>query len=197
MTKIRPFAFLLTTFLALSTMAGSATADDAHTRVSLETNQGVIVLELDGVKAPLSVKNFLQYVEDGFYDGTIFHRVIDGFMVQGGGFTPDFNKKPTRDAVKNEADNGLLNKKGTIAMARTNEPHSGTAQFFINVADNTFLDHSAPTSRGWGYAVFGKVVEGMDVVERIGKTATGRGGPFPQDVPKSEVTIEKATVLKD
>jgi peptidyl-prolyl cis-trans isomerase B (cyclophilin B) len=160
----------------------------------MTTNMGDIVLELDREKAPKSVANFLNYVQEGFYDGTIFHRVIDGFMIQGGGFTQDFQKKSTHAPVENEANNGLQNVIGTIAMARTNDPHSATAQFFINVADNGFLDHRSPTPRGWGYAVFGKVVEGMAVVDKIRKTPTGNGGPFPTDVPRTPVIIEKVTL---
>ncbi|HEC18437.1 MAG TPA: peptidyl-prolyl cis-trans isomerase [Gammaproteobacteria bacterium] len=171
-----------------------ASADDQHPRVRITTNMGDIVLELDREKAPKTVDNFLSYVREGFYDGTIFHRVIDGFMIQGGGFTQDFQKKPTRTPVENEANNGLKNNKGTIAMARTNAPHSATAQFFINVADNDFLNHRSPTPRGWGYAVFGKVVQGMDVVDKIRKTPTGSGGPFRKDVPRTPVIIEKMTL---
>ncbi len=136
------------------------------------------------------MKNFLEYVQSGFYNGTVFHRVIPGFMIQGGGFSQNFTQKPTREPVQNEAANGLKNEAGTIAMARTANPHSATAQFFINVADNAFLNHTAPTARGYGYAVFGKVVKGMDVVNRIARLATGPGGPFPQDVPQQEVVIE-------
>jgi peptidyl-prolyl cis-trans isomerase B (cyclophilin B) len=154
---------------------------------------GDITLELDAEKAPKTVANFLQYARDGFYDGTIFHRVISNFMIQGGGMTPDMAQKATRAPVENEANNGLKNKTGTIAMARTNDPHSATAQFFINVTDNGFLDHSAPTAQGWGYAVFGKVTSGMDVVEKIKAVATGSKG-FHQDVPKEAVTIERVTV---
>jgi len=169
-------------------------ADEQYPRVRITTTLGDIVLELDREKAPKSVENFLNYVREGFYDGTIFHRVIDGFMVQGGGFTQDFQKKPTRAPIKNEADNGLKNLKGTIAMARTSDPHSATAQFFINVADNGFLNHTSPSPRGWGYAVFGKVVNGMDVVDKIRKTPTGSGGPFRSDVPRTPVVIEKITL---
>jgi cyclophilin family peptidyl-prolyl cis-trans isomerase len=159
--------------------------------VKMETNMGTIVLELNPDKAPNTVENFMRYVEDNFYDGTIFHRVIDGFMIQGGGFTADYGQKPTRESVKNEANNGLKNEVGTIAMARTNAPHSATAQFFINVENNSFLNYTASTPKGWGYAVFGKVVEGMDVVEKIKKIPTGYGGPFPTDVPQTTVVIEK------
>ena len=169
-------------------------ADELHPRVRMTTSFGDILLELDREKAPKSVENFLSYVQEGFYDGTIFHRVIDGFMIQGGGFSQDFQKKPTHAPVENEANNGLKNINGTIAMARTNDPHSATAQFFINVADNGFLDHRSPSPRGWGYAVFGKVVEGMDVVDKIRRSATGSGGPFRKDVPRTAVIIERVSL---
>lgn len=162
--------------------------------IKLQTNFGDITLDLDADKAPETVKNFLAYVESGHYDGTIFHRVIDGFMVQGGGFTPDMQQKPTQAPVKNEADNGLKNARYTVAMARTNDPHSATAQFFINVSDNAFLDFKSPTGNGWGYCVFGKVVEGSDVVDRIKDVPTGNKG-FHQDVPVENVIIESATVV--
>ncbi len=161
--------------------------------VTLQTSKGNIVLELDAEKAPVTAANFLQYVKDGFYDGTIFHRVIPGFMIQGGGFTEDMKQKATRDPIKNEADNGLKNKNYTIAMARTPDPDSATAQFFINVKDNAFLDFSSPTMRGWGYAVFGKVVEGQDVVNAIEKVQTTSKYPH-QDVPVEPVVIIKATI---
>ena len=144
--------------------------------VTLHTSMGDISLELDAEKAPKTVANFLQYARDGFYDGTIFHRVINNFMIQGGGMTADMAQKQTRAPVDNEANNGLKNKTGTVAMARTNDPHSATAQFFINVSDNGFLDHTAPTAQGWGYAVFGRVTAGMDVVEKIKAVATGNKG---------------------
>jgi peptidyl-prolyl cis-trans isomerase B (cyclophilin B) len=155
---------------------------------------GVITLELDADKAPKTVENFLAYVKKGHYDGTIFHRVIDGFMVQGGGFTPGMNQKPTDATIENEANNGLKNQKYTVAMARTQAPHSASAQFFINVADNGFLNHTAPTAQGWGYAVFGKVVGGTDVVDTIKGVKTGRKG-FHDDVPAQDVVIEKAVVV--
>ena len=150
--------------------------------VKLHTTLGTITLELDAAKAPKTVENFLQYVRDGFYDGTIFHRVIDGFMIQGGGFEPGMTQKPTREAIENEAGNGLKNEAYTIAMARTPNPNSATAQFFINVANNSFLNFTAPTPQGYGYAVFGKVVEGMDVVDKIKKVKTGNRAGH-QDVP--------------
>ncbi len=161
--------------------------------VKLHTNYGVIALELDAAKAPETVKNFLGYVESGHYANTIFHRVIDGFMVQGGGFEPGMKQKPTRAPIKNEAANGLKNDRYTIAMARTGDPHSATAQFFINVKDNDFLNHTAPTPQGWGYCVFGKVTEGQDVVDRIKAVQTGRSG-MHQDVPQQDVLIERAEV---
>jgi len=159
--------------------------------VKLQTSLGTITLELDAERAPETAKNFLQYVRDGHYDNTIFHRVIDGFMVQGGGFEPGMKQKPTRPPIQNEAGNGLKNARGTVAMARTGEPHSATAQFFINVADNAFLNHSAPTPQGWGYCVFGRVVEGMDVVEKIKGVRTGSSG-FHKDVPVEDVVIQRA-----
>ncbi len=184
----------LVLFLALSLLPGLLLADDAHPRVRITTNMGDIVLELDREKAPKTVENFLTYVEEGFYDGTIFHRVIDGFMIQGGGFTEDFQKKPTHAPIRNEADNGLRNKIGTIAMARTSDPHSATAQFFINVANNSYLDFREKTPRAWGYTVFGRVVKGMPVVDKIRRSKTGSGGPFRKDVPQTPVIIEKAVV---
>ena len=162
--------------------------------VELHTNHGVIKLELDAEKAPKSVENFLNYVKAGHYDNTVFHRVIDGFMIQGGGFEPGMKQKPTAEPINNEANNGLKNVNGSVAMARTNDPHSATAQFFINVNDNDFLNHSSPTPQGWGYAVFGKVVEGMDIVEKIKKVKTGSKG-FHQDVPVDDVVIEKAEIV--
>lgn len=162
--------------------------------VELHTNHGIIKLELDAEKAPKSVENFLNYVKAGHYDNTVFHRVIDGFMIQGGGFEPGMKQKPSEAPITNEANNGLKNVNGSVAMARTNDPHSATAQFFINVNDNDFLNHSSPTPQGWGYAVFGKVVEGLDVVEKIKKVKTGSKG-FHQDVPADDVIIEKAVIV--
>ncbi len=155
---------------------------------------GVITLELDEQKAPKSVANFLAYMKKGHYDGTVFHRVIENFMVQGGGFEPGMKQKPTDAPVDNEANNGLKNDNYTVAMARTQAPHSATAQFFINVSDNGFLNHTAPTAQGWGYTVFGKVVEGKDVVDRIKAVKTGRRG-FHDDVPEQDVVIEKAVAV--
>ena len=159
--------------------------------VKLHTSLGVITLELDAEKAPATVANFLEYVKSGFYDNTIFHRVIDGFMVQGGGMEPGMKQKTTRAQIKNEADNGLKNEAYTVAMARTSNPDSATAQFFINVSDNTFLNHTAKTPQGWGYCVFGRVVEGKDIVDRIKKVKTGNRG-MHQDVPAEDVLIERA-----
>jgi len=166
-----------------------------HPRVALETTKGRIVLELDAEKAPKTVENFLGYVRSGHYDGTIFHRVIRAFMIQGGGFDAKMNQKPTGTKLENEADNGLKNVRGSIAMARTGDPHSATAQFFINTVDNAPLDFRSKSVQGWGYAVFGKVVEGMEVVDEIEKVRTGSKGPF-RDVPVETITIERATVLE-
>jgi len=162
--------------------------------VKISTNLGTFTLDLDAERAPDTVKNFLQYVQDGHYNNTIFHRVIDGFMIQGGGFEPGMRQKATRAPVKNEANNGLKNDRGTIAMARTGDPHSASAQFFINVADNAFLNHSAPTQQGWGYCVFGRVTDGMDVVEKIKGVRTGSSG-MHKDVPVEDVVIERAEVV--
>ena len=160
--------------------------------VKFSTNFGDITLELDADKAPITVANFLQYVDSGFYNGVIFHRVIDGFIIQGGGFDANMKQKTTKDEIKNEADNGLTNNKYTVAMARTSIPDSASSQFFINIADNDFLNHTAKTSSGWGYCVFGKVIDGMDVVDKIaGVATTSKAGH--RDVPAESVTIEKAT----
>ena len=164
--------------------------------IRLTTNFGNIDIQLDNEKAPNTAKNFEEYVKSGFYDGVIFHRVIDGFMVQGGGFDADMNEKTTNESIKNEANNGLSNMTGTIAMARTMEPHSASAQFFINVSDNTFLDHTAETMEGWGYAVIGKVTEGMDIVNKIKKVSTTMTKGF-QDVPAEPVVIEKAEIIEE
>ncbi|HCE41154.1 peptidylprolyl isomerase [Alloalcanivorax profundimaris] len=164
-------------------------------KVLLTTTYGKILLELDAERAPATTENFIQYVKDGHYDGTVFHRVISNFMIQGGGFTPDMSQKPTRAPIENEAGNGLSNEMGTIAMARTSDPHSATAQFFINVADNHFLDQ-ARSPDGWGYAAFGKVIEGMETVNRIKAVDTGNKG-FHQDVPREDVLIESAEVIEE
>jgi peptidyl-prolyl cis-trans isomerase B (cyclophilin B) len=161
--------------------------------IRLHTNFGLIEVELDTDKAPETAANFTRYVEDGHYDNTVFHRVIDGFMIQGGGFEPGLKQKPTHAPIRNEADNGLSNSMHTLAMARTSDPHSASAQFFINVADNDFLNHSSPTPQGWGYCVFGRVTGGTDVVDRIRKVKTGSRG-MHQDVPLEDVIIEKAEV---
>lgn len=161
--------------------------------VTLHTNHGDIKIALNHEKAPITAENFLNYCKNGFYDNTIFHRVIDGFMIQGGGMEAGFKEKSTNASIKNEANNGLSNKRGTIAMARTSDPHSASAQFFINVADNTFLDFKSETTQGWGYAVFGEVTEGMDVVDKIKGVKTGNYG-FHQDVPKEEVIITSVSV---
>ena len=162
--------------------------------IKLHTNYGDITLELDADKAPATVENFLAYVTAGHYDNTVFHRVIDGFMIQGGGFEPGMKQKPTREPIKNEASNGLKNTRGAIAMARTGDPHSASAQFFINVVDNDFLDFRTPDPQGWGYCVFGRVSDGLDVVDKIRKVATGTKGSY-RDVPKEDVIIERAEIL--
>jgi cyclophilin family peptidyl-prolyl cis-trans isomerase len=183
--------------LALALVAAPAGADDPGSkapRVELVTTKGSLVLELDPVKAPITTENFLRYVRDGHYDGLIFHRVIAGFMIQGGGYDAQFGERETRDPIQNESRNGLSNERGTISMARTNDPHSATAQFFLNLVDNYRLD-GAPGR--WGYTVFGRLVDGFEVLDAIGSTPTGRGGPFPTDVPRQEVVIERAVVLED
>ena len=163
----------------------------------IDTNQGRIELELYSEKAPLTVENFLRYVEAGHYEGTIFHRVIPGFMIQGGGYNTAYQKKATRDPIRNEANNGLSNQRGTIAMARTSDPHSASAQFFINHADNSSLDHRGPTPAGWGYAVFGRVIDGMSVVDRIAALDTGAVGPFRSDVPLTPVIIQSIRLFQE
>jgi len=182
--------------VSLAAVGEAATpATPANPQVVLETSKGTIVLELEAAKAPKTVENFLAYVQSGFYDGTIFHRVIPNFMVQGGGFTANLQQKPTRPPIPNEADNGLKNDRGTLAMARTSDPNSASAQFFINVVDNSFLNHTAKTSKGWGYAVFARVVEGMDVVDAIAAVRTGTKGGYT-DVPLETVTLRSAKVKK-
>jgi peptidyl-prolyl cis-trans isomerase A (cyclophilin A)/peptidyl-prolyl cis-trans isomerase B (cyclophilin B) len=180
---------------ALCAVAFCIAAHAASPQVEIKTNRGSIVVELYPDKAPATVENFLGYVKSGFYAGTIFHRVIPGFMIQGGGHTQTYERKKTGEPVKNEANNGLKNTTGMVAMARTRDPDSATSQFFINVADNAFLDYRAPTTRGYGYTVFGKVIKGMDVVNRIATSPTGTGGPFPKDVPINMVIIEQAELL--
>jgi cyclophilin family peptidyl-prolyl cis-trans isomerase len=193
------FKRFLKPLVLLSATAASTGGLAADPQVDVKTNVGTIRLELYPAKAPKTVENFLQYVKDGHYNGTVFHRVIDGFMIQGGGFEGSYKQKPVRSPIANEAQTavkgGLKNEIGTIAMARTSDPNSATAQFFINVGDNSFLNWGDPRSDGNGYAVFGKVVSGMDVVTKIAKTPTGAGGPFPRDVPKQPVVIESMSVV--
>lgn len=172
-----------------------AGAQGAHPRVRLQTSQGAIVLELYPDKAPQTVANFLNYVRSGFYNGTVFHRVVPGFVIQGGGFDVNLAAKKTQGPITNEAANGLSNQRGTVAMARTAQVHSATSQFFINLADNTFLDHRDDSPQGFGYCVFGRVVEGMEVVDAIAALPTGPGGPFPAEVPQKPVVILKAELL--
>lgn len=182
--------------IAVLVVAGAGSAFASSTpQVKIETSMGDIVLELNRTKAPKTVDNFIRYVQDGFYDGTIFHRVINSFMIQGGGFDENMSQKDTGSAIQNEADNGLSNAKYTIAMARTNQPHSATAQFFINVENNLPLNHSAKTSNGWGYCVFGRVIQGQDVVDKIKAVPTASRG-MHQNVPITPVVIKKATVVK-
>jgi len=192
MNTLRKQIFLIV-FILLFTITSNIQAET--TMVKMDTNQGTIMLELDADNAPNTVANFLTYAKEGFFDGTIFHRVISNFMIQGGGFTEDMNQKTVHDPIKNEANNGLKNDNGTIAMARTGDPHSATAQFFINVKDNDFLNFSSETPQGWGYAVFGKVTEGMDIVEKIKAAETTTKGPY-QDVPVEAIIIEKVTVVE-
>lgn len=181
--------------LVTGIISSVAMAANPNPQVKLETSHGDIVLLLDAQAAPESVANFVLYVEDGFYDGTIFHRVIKDFMIQGGGFKQDMKKKNSRSPIKNEANNGLKNTRGSVAMARTGDPHSATAQFFINTVDNEFLNHTGQNSRGWGYAVFGKVISGMETVDRIRTVQTGTSGMF-RDVPAQAVTINKASLIE-
>ena len=193
---MRTIILSLTLFL-ISTLsfATEKPMTDTHTKVKLTTSAGEIIVQLNSDKAPISAANFLTYVNEGFYNGTIFHRIIPGFMAQGGGFDTSFKQKSVHDPIKNEADNGLLNNRGTLAMARTNDPDSATAQFFINYKDNDFLNHRSKNASGWGYAVFAEVIEGMDVVDAMATQATGNRGGH-QDVPKTDIIIEKAVVLK-
>ena len=186
---------VLALLVLLPTLALAAPAPGGNPMVKFETSKGTIMLELDQAKAPKTVANFLEYVRGGFYDGTIFHRVIKGFMAQGGGFTANMEEKATRPPIENEAGNGLKNARGSIAMARTNVVNSATAQFFINLVDNGFLNHKGDTPGGFGYCVFGKVVKGMEVVDAIAAIPTGQGGPFGSDVPTETVTIKKASII--
>ncbi len=189
--------FTISLMLLLTTTLSFATENkmpDTQAKVKLTTTLGDIVIQLNTDKAPISSENFLTYVKEGFYNGTIFHRVIKGFMAQGGGFDTSFNQKAVHAPIKNEADNGLSNTRGTLAMARTNVPDSATAQFFINYKDNAFLNHTSPTPNGWGYAVFGEVIEGMDVVDAMANQPTSNRGGH-QDVPKTDIVIEKTEVI--
>ncbi len=192
MNTLRKQIFLIV-FILLFTITSNIQAET--TMVKMETNQGTIMLELDADNAPITVENFLAYTKEGFYDGTIYHRVISNFMIQGGGFNEDMSQKSTKNPIQNEANNGLKNDSGTIAMARTSDPHSATAQFFINVKDNGSLNFSSETPQGWGYAVFGNVTEGMDVVNKIKDTATTTKEHY-QDVPVEPIIIEKITIVE-
>jgi cyclophilin family peptidyl-prolyl cis-trans isomerase len=185
---LRLFALLLALLITPAALA-------ANPKVELKTSLGAVVIELYPENAPKTVENFVQYVKGGFYDGTIFHRVIPGFMAQGGGFTPNFQQKPARPAIRNEAGNGLRNAIGTVAMARTADPHSATAQFFINVADNDFLDFKSPDEKGYGYTVFGRVTSGMDVVQKMIQVPTASAGPH-QNVPRQPIIIERARLIE-
>jgi peptidyl-prolyl cis-trans isomerase B (cyclophilin B) len=188
------FLCVLLAMVGVTSAEGQSGAAKPNPRVSLETSEGTIVLELLAKDAPKSVDNFLQYVKSGFYDGTIFHRVIAGFMIQGGGFDTAGKQKTTREPIQNEADNRVRNERGTVAMARTGDPNSATAQFFVNLKDNGFLNHTGKTAQGWGYTVFGKVVEGMDVVDKIAAVPVSRGS-LSEAVPSKQIVIKKATVL--
>lgn len=190
-TLVYLMLFLFTTL----SFATEKKMSDTQTKVKLTTSLGAIVIQLNNEKAPISAANFATYVKEGFYNGTIFHRVIPGFMAQGGGFDTGFNQKSTNPTIQNEADNGLKNTRGSLAMARTNAPHSASSQFFINYKDNSFLDHTSPTPSGWGYAVFGEVIEGMDVVDAMAKQPTGNRGGH-QDVPKTDIVIETAEIIE-
>jgi peptidyl-prolyl cis-trans isomerase B (cyclophilin B) len=187
--------FLLLLLTSTHSFSTEKTMSETQTKVKLTTTLGEIIIQLNAEKAPLSSANFLTYVNEGFYNGTIFHRVIPDFMAQGGGFDTSFNQKAVHAPIKNEANNGLTNTRGTLAMARTNDPNSATAQFFINYKDNTFLNHTSQTPSGWGYAVFGEVIEGMDIVDAMAKQPTSNRGGH-QDVPKTDIIIEKAELIK-
>ncbi len=190
-TSIRSVILILA---ALSLLPGTIFANQTNPMIKLTTSKGEITIEMYPDEAPATVQNFLSYIESGFFDGLIFHRVIEGFMIQGGGFTPDMQQKQSGDPIQNEADNGLKNETGTLAMARTGDPHSATAQFFINLENNDFLNHTGKNPQGWGYTVFGKVTEGLDVVKQIGSVSTGRSGPY-SDVPVEPVIIENVQVI--
>jgi len=187
--------FLMLSFTSTYSFSTENKMSETQTKVKFQTTLGDFIIELDAEKAPITVKNFITYVEEGFFNGTIFHRIIPGFMAQGGGFDTSFAQKETHGMIKNEADNGLKNDRGTLAMARTPAPDSATAQFFINYKDNDFLNYSAPTQNGWGYAVFAKVVEGMDIVDEMAKQATGNKNGH-QDVPTTDIVIEKAEIVQ-
>ncbi|UOA08848.1 peptidyl-prolyl cis-trans isomerase [Methylobacter sp. S3L5C] len=187
--------FMMLFLISTLSFAKENNMSDTQTKVKLTTTLGEIIIQLNTEKAPVSSANFLTYVNEGFYNGTIFHRIIPDFMAQGGGFDVKFDQKSVHGAIKNEANNGLKNTRGTLAMARTNDPHSATAQFFINYKDNSFLNHTSETSSGWGYAVFGEVIEGMDVVDAMAKEATSNRGGH-ENVPKTDIVIEKAEVVK-
>jgi len=192
---MRNIIFIL--MLSLSStfsFAKENTMSDTQSKVKFTTSLGEFIVQLNLEKAPVTSENFITYVKEGFYTGTIFHRIIPGFMAQGGGFDTDFNQKEVHASIKNEADNGLKNNKGTLAMARTGDPHSATAQFFVNYKDNSFLDHTASNSQGWGYAVFAEVIEGMDIVDKMADAKTGNRGGH-QDVPKEDIIIEKAEMM--
>lgn len=191
------FKHLLLAIATLTLAFQIQLAHAANPKVKMETSKGTMIIELYPDKAPKSVANFLSYVNAGTYDGTIFHRVIKDFMNQGGGFTPDYDKVKTSDPIANEADNGLKNLKYTVAMARTGDPHSATNQFFINTADNDFLDHTGKSMRGWGYTVFGKIIDGQNVAGIISRAATGPGGSFSKDVPRTQIMIVKMTEIKE
>jgi len=187
--------FLMLSFTSSYSYSTENKMSDTHPKVKFQTTAGDFIIELDAEKAPITVKNFLTYVEEGFYAGTVFHRIIPGFMAQGGGFDTDFKQKTTHATIKIEADNGLKNDRGTVAMARTGVPDSASSQFFINYKDNDFLNHSSPTPSGWGYAVFGKVTEGLKVLDEMANAPTGNRDGH-QDVPKTDIIIEKAEIIK-
>jgi cyclophilin family peptidyl-prolyl cis-trans isomerase len=192
MKNNKPLIIQWLVLISLAAFTSAGAQDNPYPRVLIETTAGSMTVELNPTRAPLSVKNFLEYVDSGFYEGTIFHRVVAGFVIQGGGYTTDHKLKPTRPNISNESGNGLSNLRGTVAMARTGEPHSADSQFFVNLVNNDRLD---PMPTRWGYAVFGEIIEGMDVVDDIGYRATGPAGPFAQDVPAAPVIIEKVSLL--